>query len=305
MSANSTGATNAVLRHGTGNYTVRMPGLGAADGGNVQVSAYGANANRCKASGWNATGVAMEIGVVCQTSAGARADTQFTVQFHRGTNNPAHQSAYLRFAPGSSTPDPTFSFNSKGGSNAVTKLGTGRYQVDFGTGFTRPGGVVNVTAVGWDSDFCKVRGWARTSAEVRCYTAAGQLTDSSWSLRYIDQHLPNGFAELGGYVWASDHDAPLGQWYVANELHNFNMQSLAERNEVRRVATGRYEVRLPRIPAFDAGNPVVTGHYYDGISCKVTELFSSGSSAKVEVDCRDAAGALRDSFFTLTHVTNL
>jgi hypothetical protein len=303
MSANSAGGVNTVQRHDTGNYTVRMPGLGSADGGNVQLSAYGEHSSRCKASLWHATGIAMDIGVVCQNSAGQRSDTQFTVQFHRGSNNLSHQSAYLMFGAASITPDPTYSFNSTGAVNQVTRPATGRYQVDFGPGFTRLGGVVHVTGLGWDGDFCKVQRWDQAQAEVRCYTAAGQLTNSSWSLRYHDQHLPNGFAELGGYVWANDHDATLNQWYAPNTLHSFNMQG-GEVNQVRRVAIGRYEVELRRIPAFDAGNSVATAHGLDGISCKVTDQFPSGSNTRVEVDCRNAAGALRNSYFTLTHVTD-
>jgi hypothetical protein len=305
MSANSAGGVNTVQRHGTGNYTVRMPGLGATDGGNVQVSAYGNHSNRCKTSGWHGAGIAMDIGVVCQNSAGARADTQFTVQYHRGTNNASHQSAHLLMGEASSTPDPTFSFNSKGGANTVTRQATGIWRVEFGAGFTKSGGIVHVTAVGWDSDFCKVRGWGRSHADVRCYTASGQLTNSSWSLRYHDQHLPNGFAQLGAYVWVNltekDQD---GIWHAPHPDHNFNMQGVGLLNEAKWVSTGRYEVRLPRTPAFDAGNPVVTGHNLDRVTCKVTQLSKSGSSASVKVDCRNQAGALTNSFFTLTHVTN-
>ncbi len=49
---------------------------------------------------------------------------------------------------------------------------------------------------------------------------------------------------------------------------------------------------------------MATAHFSEGVSCKVNELFSSGSGSLVDVDCRNAAGALVDSMFTVSQTTN-
>jgi hypothetical protein len=304
MSTNSTGGTNTVIRYRAGDYEVRMPGLGATPGGNVQVSAYGNHANRCKTTYWLPLDGAMAVGVMCHNPSGTLADTQFTVQFHRGSNDPQQQSAYLlAHPPVSGAPDARYSFNSGGAPNTVTKTGTGSWTVDFGSGFTKLGGVVHVSAYGFNANYCKVRSWGVRTADVRCFTAAGQPTDTAWSLRYTDRHLANGFADLGGYVWANQPSAPVGVPYSPDARHSFNMQG-GETNTVTRDGTGRYRVRLSRIPAFDQGNPVVTAHGSSTAVCSVTELFSSGSSSAVDVDCQTPAGTPVDSAFTLSHATN-
>ncbi|MCA2218000.1 hypothetical protein [Jidongwangia harbinensis] len=96
MSTNSTGGTNTVIRYRAGDYEVRMPGLGATPGGNVQVSAYGNHTNRCKTTYWLPLDGAMAVGVMCHNPSGALADTPFTAQFHRGSNDPQQQSALYR-----------------------------------------------------------------------------------------------------------------------------------------------------------------------------------------------------------------
>jgi hypothetical protein len=304
MSANSKGFTNTVTRHGTGRYTVRMPLLGLFVGGNVQVTAYGEHSNRCKSDTFEVNGGDAHVGVRCTTPGGNLVDSQFVAQYYRaGSANP-HQSAYL-FAdrPGTSsyTADPDHSYNSKGGSNGITRTSVGVYRVTFG-GFSQLGGLVHVTAAGFNGNHCNVRGWGASSADVRCYTPAGQLVDEKWWLRYHDRHVANDGVEHGGYVWADDFDAPLGTSYQPNALHSFNSQG--ETNRVRRVATGRYEVTLTRVPAFDAGSPMATAHHTPGVACKVTELFSSGSGSRVDVDCRNSSGVLVNARFTVSQTTN-
>ncbi|WP_328475065.1 hypothetical protein OHA21_17295 [Actinoplanes sp. NBC_00393] len=304
MSANSTGGTNTVTRYRTGDYEVRMPGLGATQGGNVQVSAYGEHGNRCKTTYWLPLDGAMAIGVACHNPSGVTADTPFTVQFQRGSNDPNQQSAYLlAHPPVSGAPDARYSYNSGGAPNTVAKTGTGSWSVDFGSGFTKLGGVVHVTAYGNSANFCKVRSWNVRTADVRCFAAGGQPVDTAWSLRYTDRHLPNGFADLGGYVWANQPAAALGKPYSPDARHSFNMQG-GETNTVTHEGTGAYRVRLNRIPAFDQGSPVATAHGSSTAICSVTELFSSGSSSAIDVDCQTPAGAPVDSAFTLSHATN-
>jgi hypothetical protein len=301
MSANSSGGINSIVRHGTGDYSVTLPGMGADQGGNAQVSAYGGGA-RCKTAYWLPLGSNQVVGVLCDDSAGRPADSAFTVQYYRAAAGQTQQSAYVQASwtgDNRLIVDSRYSYSSKG-TNTVTRDSQGRFTVRFG-GFTTLGGIVHVTATGFSTNYCKVRGWSTSAASVSCFTPAGQPVDTSWSLRYTDRHLPNGFAELGGYAWANNPSA-VGT-YNPDPRHSFNMQS-GEVNRVQHNSVGRYSVTFPRIPAFDAGTPVATAHGSGAATCSVTELFSSGSGSRVDVECRTPQGALTDSAFTVSQATN-
>lgn len=301
VSANSSGAVNSIERHGVGDYSVTLPGMGSGQGGNAQVSAYGGGA-RCKTAYWLPSGNDQVVAVLCDDSAGRPVDSAFSVQYYRAAAGQAQQSAYVQASwtgDDRLIVDSRYSYNSKG-SNTVTRDSQGRFTVRFG-GFTAPGGIVHVTAGGFSQNYCKVRGWGVSTANVSCFTPAGQPVDTSWSLRYTDKHLPNGFAELGGYVWANNPSA-VGT-YNPDPRHSFTMQS-GQVNRVRHDSVGRYSVTFPRIPAFDAGAPVATAHGSSAATCSVTELFSSGSGSRVDVECRTAQGVLADTAFTVSQVTN-
>lgn len=297
MSATSSGLPVTVDRSNTGIYAVTMPGLGPAEGGNVQVTAYGSGTTHCKYVDTTRSGSDLIIIVQCRDG-DMWADSEFLVQYLSGSNTPGYQSAYLTYRLGTVTD----SYHSYGATNTVTRIGTGIWRVDFGSGFTRLGGIVHVTAVGWGVEFCKVRSWGADQAEVRCYTSYGTPVDTDWSLRYQDRQLPNGSGDAGGYLWANQPDHPVGSSYHPDGRHSYNTSGAA--NEVIRQGTGVYRVKFPGVPAVDAGNPMVTGHWLDGVRCQPTGLFSSGSSSIVYVECRDTSGDLVNASFTVSQVTN-
>jgi len=300
-SHNSTGASNTITRSSVGVYTVTMPGLGQPNG-NVQVTAYGSSANRCKVTSWTTLGTALRIAVRCHTAGGFAADTPFVAQYYRaGAGNPFQQAylwANMPTAP-SYTPSPLYSFNSRGGTNTVVRNSTGVYTANL-PGFTTVGGNVAVTAYGSDSNVCKVSSWGISSVIVRCFTASGLPADSLFSLRYTDQHVANNF-QRGAYVWANDS---LSASYTPSATYRFH--SLAGTITAGRTNVGTYTIRIPNMAAFNRTSAMVTAYGASNTNCKIQSWLSNGvGGVNANVLCFTPAGALTNSQFTLSYLTNI
>ena len=91
------------------------------------------------------------------------------------------------------TPDPTYSFDAKGGGTIrVLRFATGSYAVTctgVGGGPTGVGGNVQITSYGGFGLFCDVGTWstggADFSANVYCFGAGGFPADSYFNLLFI------------------------------------------------------------------------------------------------------------------------
>ncbi|NMO20913.1 trypsin-like serine protease [Pyxidicoccus fallax] len=300
-SHNSTGGTNTITRTAVGSYRVEMPGLGQSNG-NVQVTAYGGTANRCKVSSWGPSGTALHVYIACYTAAGAAADSYFVAQYYRaGAGNP-QQGAYLwanQPSTASYTPSRYYSYNSRGGTNTVTRTGVGAYQANL-PGFTTIGGNVQVTAYGYGSHHCKVASWGTNIVYVRCFDAAGNPADTYWTLRYTDRHVANS-GQRGAYAWLSDATSPTStpsSWY---QWHSLGSTLTASRS-----GTGSYTMHIPGIAAYNRTSAMVTAYGYTNTYCNVSSWFSNSSGGTdVNVQCRDATGGPADSLFTMSYITNL
>jgi len=191
---NSTGATNTVTRSGVGNYLVSMPGLGAAPAGHVKVTAYGTgDASACKVGYWTESAGARLINILCYDPAGNPVDTYYTVTYVNalsvlGVTGAA--AAYVwAHAPttASYVPSATYSFNSTGGSNSITRSSTGNYTLHL-PGLAAANGHVQVTAYGGGSDRCKVGFWFPSGTELQvnvvCFNAAGSPVDTLYAASY-------------------------------------------------------------------------------------------------------------------------
>jgi hypothetical protein len=301
-SHNSTGYANTVTRIGTGLYRVAMPGLGTDQpSGNVQVTAYGGTANRCKVQSWVRSGITLYVTVRCHTAAGALANTQFVVQYFRaGAGNPQQQAYLWAHSPSSAAyyPSRYYSFNSRGGTNYVTRSSAGVYQAHL-PGFTRVGGNVQVTGYGSDSRYCKVSSWGVSAVTVRCFTAGGVPADSMWSLRYTDLHVAND-ARRGAYVWANN---PTSLLYTPSATYRWHSQG--NTITIARSGTGSYQVRIPNMAAYNRTSTMVTGYSGSSATCAVGSWTSNGvGGTNVRVYCRTATGALTNAYFTLSYLTN-
>lgn len=77
---NSAGNDLTITRSAVGTYAVRIPGQSRI-GGNVQVSAYGTGAERCKVQSWAPSGSDQLVNVLCYSTTGAAADAMFDVSY--------------------------------------------------------------------------------------------------------------------------------------------------------------------------------------------------------------------------------
>jgi hypothetical protein len=91
-------------------------------------------------------------------------------------------------------PSSVYSFNAavKTNVNTVTRTAVGTYSATCkGVGGANwgPGGHVQVTAYGGDSNYCKIQNWATGGADftgsVRCYTHQGVAADTRFDLLFV------------------------------------------------------------------------------------------------------------------------
>jgi hypothetical protein len=180
------GAVHAA-RTSTGVYTVTFDGLTAGGGGNVQVVSVVdpfVGVERCKVAKWSGTTVT----VVCHGTTGAPANAGFTVQYVRRSAN-AVGAYLLADSPTSAsyTAKATYSWNSTGVANAVTRSQKGFYAVVL-PGVGADGGWVQTTAFGTTSNYCKAATWSRNLYDelvyVLCFDTKGALADTPFTLSY-------------------------------------------------------------------------------------------------------------------------
>jgi hypothetical protein len=196
---NSTGASNTITHSSTGIYQVKLPGLGGP-GGTVKVTAYGWGNEYCKVTSWTYTGADEYVNVACQTPAGTLVDSYFTATFHEaigllGTLTDASPERGYVWAndafAASYTPSSSYSYNSDGLTNTITRSSTGVYQVTL-PGLATSRGHVEVTAYGPSaaSTRCKVASWGSSGSDefvnVRCFDATGAAADSRYALTFVD-----------------------------------------------------------------------------------------------------------------------
>lgn len=83
-SFNSSGGAVSITRSGVGMYAVRFSGLGGGSaGGNVQVTAYGSNADVCKVASWSFAPTDFIANVRCFRSGGGPVDTTYSINVVR------------------------------------------------------------------------------------------------------------------------------------------------------------------------------------------------------------------------------
>jgi hypothetical protein len=193
---NSSGATNTIVRSGVGNYLVYLPWLGNAASGHVKVTAYGSDSNICKVGWWGQQGGLRIINVLCYTAAGVAADSLYTLTYvsslaHLGVTGGAGGYVWNNFlSPAIGvpvTPSTVYQWNSTGGTNTVTRWGTGSYTVSF-PGLNINNGNAQATAYGGGGNRCAVSTWGASATgmdvNVICSTPAGVAVDSLFNASF-------------------------------------------------------------------------------------------------------------------------
>jgi hypothetical protein len=201
MRSSASGNHNTISREGVGNYSVYLPDMGSS-GGSVLVTAYGATTNYCKVSNWFASGSDEVVNVLCFNTAGAPADTQFTLYDTWGVTWASNRGAFTWANDSTSasySPSAAWTFNSgtsnwrggpympscKGslGTTTATRSGVGTYMLRH-TRMDPIHSAVHITAYGFDSNYCKVQGWLADGDGVdvatRCFNSAGAPADTMY-----------------------------------------------------------------------------------------------------------------------------
>lgn len=312
---NSRGGAVSIARASTGIYTVTFANLGNAGGGDVQVVAYGTNNRHCKIGGW-AGGTDLSINVNCYAIDGTRADSQFNVLYFTEALNrapsDAGRTAYLwANSAGSASYNPTasYSYNDTGGTNHITRISTGTYDVRA-PGMTRSFGTVMVTAYGSDAHRCNVASWQLSGgnllARVRCFTAAGAIADSRFTFAYVDRRLPglrgDGTSIAGAYVWAN---LPASAGYTPSPNLSFNSVTADPAAQIvaRRIATGSHEVDLPRALAVEPDSVFIVAYGLQTGHCKTGGWARLSGLTRLYVRCFNAAGNAADIAFNAVYFT--
>ena len=147
---NSTGAHNTIVRTGTGQYNVRLPGIGhqKADSWDVSLTAYGTPAGDpsafCSGNGDLSTAADAIIMVTCTTATGSAIDSSFALTYVKSGSlllDPvsAHTAAYTNVGcdhsggavgPGSCSIAPGFDTNPAADAT-ISVLGQGQYAIHF------------------------------------------------------------------------------------------------------------------------------------------------------------------------------
>ena len=274
--------------------------------------AWGTDATRCKVQSWFQSGSDELVNVLCHTPAGVPTNSRFVVRYGRGSTFPGAPGAYLwanQPSTASYAPTSAYSFNSTGGTNTITRAAAGTYTVNL-PGLGGANGSVLVTAHGSSSTHCNVTLWGSSPGnrpiEVRCWSTAGVLTDSTFSLAF-DGAAITGFNDVGAFAWANDTASAS---YTPSASYSYNSGAFvcsSGQNSAGKLGTGRYFMRHTAIGAVDS-TVHVTARNFPGAAdyCKIESWVSwNGNGVEVTSRCFDSTGAAKDSEYAESYYTTL
>jgi hypothetical protein len=239
--------------------------------------------------------------VSCADAAGAPADLPYVASFTRSRLSGGTFGYVWAGAPTtpSYSPSAAWSYNAKGGTNAVQRLGAGRYQVTF-PGLGVPGGSAMVTAQGYLTHRCVVENWLPSGADeqvlVRCTDRTGAPVDVAFDATFVNEDSALGTSQASGYSWVNGA-LPTGPVSAA---YSFNSTGRAQ--TLTHVAgSGTYEVTFTGLSLPDGVPHIVPQDYLgSGSTCRVWSYVATGATgARVTVRCETVAGVPADGSFDL------
>ena len=289
-SYNSSGALNTVVRLSAGLYQITYPGLGNGSGGMSQISSASPLA-RCKSRTY--TGIAGDMFQVveCRDFGGANIDSPFTALFYRESRQTtAWFDGYLFYAQdppfpvGESAVLANWSWNSKGGTNTVTRTGVGTYTAKFGgLGAAPNGGTVLVTSSGGDNSYCSTVSWGLVGADIQvnlaCFSPGGTpldthflvsfMTDVSVAVNVLTDQTSGAYARA---------DSPSTAAYVPLPLYSLN--STGGAIAASRQLTGRYTMNFAGLPSSNSTIAIATA--FGGNSyCSIGTVAAAAMAAPI------------------------
>jgi hypothetical protein len=296
-SFSATGGGIRITHSGPGSgYAVTFGGFtgGSVGTETFLVTPYGSTTAHCVAGFYIDTGVSLTVNVFCiDPVQGLGTDSRFTI-LAVGNNALPSRSAFAYAnnpAALSYTPDPNFSYTSAGGAITITHdSGAGNYRVNFGTG--NPAGSVLLVNSRLTPSQCHVGEWKPVATRIRCFDSfTGSPADADYQVLQVAQSLPGrriGFAFADRLSSAS---------YTPNPSFSFN--SSGGSVKVTRPAMGRYAVSFAGLQKLAGHTETVqvTPWAIKYANCSVASWSSSATTLTANVECRNIAGAFRDSRF--------
>ena len=309
------GGTAAVTTAGTGgNYTVTFNELGVAtglagDGGNVQITAEGVSAVRCRTISWGGA-PDLVVNLQCNAPDGSLAATPFAVGFYRRTmpaptGFPA-SNAYA-WVTASGTAPSSYNYNSSGVANTVTITPPGKYLVTIPNASAINASMM-VTPYGGAlaGNVCSIVNWGAGFANVECRDRTGALVNSAFSFSYATTGPAP--SQQGGHAW---FDGTSANPTYSNALGKIEGCSPAG------VSGSRVGSLATIVVGGDLGpwdaSPFVRASFANSYGaagyCKVESLTAGGappmSVGTTTVRCYSATGAVMATpRFTFTHETS-
>ena len=324
---NSLGGTNSVTHYGPGWYNVTFGGF-AASNDVAHVSAIGSAGERCQIWTQSPNGTDEQVYVDCVNSAGAYADSLFSVSLVQQSGTYWH-TAGRATCDQPTTPSylPVVGWTSLSGWPAVNRTQTGSYSVVIPSTASFFGGesIYTCEATPWErqtGDYCLTSSLVGsgsfydspgdTYASVNCYDSTGSPADEEFNISCSDVSL-NASPSFYFISMALINGAPNGIQVESSLGFVTGDSTWNTSGTVTRIAGmphGAFYADLPEVTSGPSSNAVVSASQIGETGAAPTYCevggWSPGSSGgtRVTVYCFNASGALADSGFVLAYSTN-
>jgi hypothetical protein len=301
-----------VVRTGTGQYTLRLPGIGSPGGvAHVSDAVWPIEESvGCQVRDRAVDGSDEIVRVSCFDPAGAAKDMRFNTFFAAPSGGPAPM-VTVDQTGGAGT------YNSTGGAVAVTRTATGRYVVDVAGPGLDGSGHVQITPYGTRAARCRPAGATPVAGGMRllveCHaasrSAAAQPVDTGWALTYTqgiglhhDPAVPAGYVTVAGDA-AADPTGPAGPSINLARSWASNGETPTVVRERRGLYTITYQ-RLGRQQPYPADSVQTTAVGPQPRTCRNHWWNSYGQQPQVLilVYCFDLSGALADADFAVAYL---
>jgi hypothetical protein len=290
-----------------GQEIIKFPGIGIK-GGVVHVTAVIDVMAWCQAQKWGPSGSTETVVVQCYGKGGVPGFVPFTVTFS-ASSGPIPGAGLLYAYVHDTNASVAASYNSAGGANTVTSLGTGQWLVRLpGPGPAAQTGGVQVTAANPAKPaICDVASWVSTptgqNVRVRCYNPVGAPQPSGWSLTYQNDRAITGAApKLHAYTL---NNQPLVAGPYVPAPAGINFSSAGGVNTVTRAGLAQSLVRFPLV-AFKPDTVLVTALDPGPKVCNLNTLWATGGSLVTvrDVVCYLPTGAMDPTQSLVSYDTN-
>ena len=305
-SFNSRGGAITVTPLGVGQYEVSFAKLYDGASSNVQVSGF-QTSGYCTAAGWSPSGKTLNAYVDCFDANGAPANATFTLLYQSRNAVSADYNRGLAFVwdncptiCGIYTPDASFSYNSSGGPNTITRNVLGNYTVVI-PGISKYDGDVQVTAYGSSAARCTLDGYGpeggfSTQATVQCYDGTGAPADESFSLAFSRGEsfgLTTAKNSLGVYALADN--STTSKAYTPLKAAQYNGFGTGDLT-AQKTSKGNYTLTTPGDPQYLTSNVLVTASTVGPATNNYCNITGWGGAA-LYISCYAPGGSFVDAQF--------